>query len=367
MKIIIDTYIPYIHGALESVAEVVYLPYQQITPEVVKDADALIVRTRTQCNASLLDGSRVKFIASATIGYDHIDAAYCKANNITWTNAPGCNALSVAQYIASVLCMVCERNHYCLRQKTIGIIGVGAVGSKIAKLAEGFGMKVLLNDPPRADKEGSEGFASIEQIYEEADFITFHTLLSKDGPHPTYHLANDDFFQSLKKKPVIINAARGEVIRTASLLMAMDKELVSEVVLDCWENEPHIHSELLMRTLIATPHIAGYSADGKGNAAMQSVQSVSKFFGLGLNNWQVPEIPEPMEIDFSLEMSAEEFFLETYEVEADSLRLKLSPDTFERQRSHYPFRREPSAYLNMMNDKLKAEFLQKFPVFIDKN
>jgi erythronate-4-phosphate dehydrogenase len=365
LKIIIDTYIPYIKGVLEDVAEVEYLSYKQMTPASVADADALIVRTRTQCNETLLAGSKIKFIASATIGYDHIDARYCSEHGIKWTNAPGCNALSVAQYMASALSLLAQKSNFDLSDKTMGIVGVGAVGSKIAELAKSFGMRVLLNDPPRARKEGNEGFVSLAEICKQADIISFHTLLNVSGEDTTLHLANDDFFNSLERKPIIINASRGEIVSTSALLKAIEDGKISDVVLDCWENEPNIHPELLHKTVLATPHIAGYSAEGKANAATQSVQAVSRHFGLGLDDWEVRDIPEAYDIDFSSTTDISQFFLETYDIEADSLRLKFSPETFEKQRSHYPFRREPRAYLSQMSDELKEQFLGQFPLFWD--
>ena len=337
-----------------------------MTAETVRDADALIVRTRTRCDEKLLKGSKVKFIASATIGYDHIDAEYCRANNIRWTNAPGCNAVSVAQYLASALSFLAVKNKFDIASKTIGIVGVGAVGSKAAELAKSFGMRVLMNDPPRARREKSDEFVSLAQICEEADIITFHTPLNASGEDATYYLANEQFFNALKKKPVIINSARGEIVETKALLKAIEEEKVSDIVLDCWENEPNIDRELLYKTRLATPHIAGYSADGKANAAVYAVQLVSKFFSLGLDNWQVPNLPKPYPLDFSLTNDIHDFFLETYDIEADSLRLKFSPETFENQRSNYLFRREPKAYFSLLNEEFKEEFEKRFGIFCSK-
>ncbi len=364
MKIIIDSYIPYIRGVLDSVADVQYMSYKQMTAATIYDADALIIRTRTRCDESLLKGSKVKFIASATIGYDHIDAQYCRAHNIQWTNAPGCNAVSVAQYIASALSFIAEKNNYSLASKTIGIVGVGAVGSKVAELAQSFGMQILLNDPPRARREQSNKFVSLSEVCEKADIISFHTLLNTEGEDKTYYLADKDFFKALKKQPVIINAARGEIVETTALLRALEENKVSDVVMDCWENEPNINRELLYKSLLATPHIAGYSAEGKANAATHSVQAVSRFFCLGLDNWQVTDLPEPYPLDFSLTDDVSDFFTETYDIEADSLRLKFSPDTFENQRSNYPFRREPKAYLHLLNKEFRERFEKQFKVFI---
>lgn len=361
MKIVIDNYIPYIKGALEGVAEVEYLSANSITTETIKDADALIVRTRTHCNQDLLAGTKVKFIASATIGYDHIDNNYCRKAEIKWTNAPGCNALSVAQYMASLFSLLQKKKGIKLEEQTIGIIGVGSVGTEVEKLAKAFGMNVLINDPPRARREKNIHFVSLEEIAEKADIITFHTWLSREGEYPTYHLADSNFFHSLKRKPIIINAARGEIIDTSALKTAINKGKVSEVCLDCWENEPTIDLELLEKCFVATPHIAGYSADGKANAAMQSVHSVSRFFNFGKETWKPDELPEGLKIDFS-ENDIYDFFLETYDILRDNNLLKSSPETFEKQRSDYPFRREPKAYKN----RLPKGFEKQFPLFFEE-
>ena len=231
MKIIIDNKIPYIKEAVQRIAdEVVYAPGKDFTPELVRDADALIVRTRTHCNRDLLEGSRVKFIATATIGFDHIDTEYCKQAGIEWTNAPGCNSASVAQYIQSSLLVWKSVRNKRLNELTIGIIGVGNVGSKVAKVAQDFGMRVLLNDLPREKKEGAERFSSLEKIAEECDIITFHVPLYKEGKYKTFHLADEVFFQSLKRKPVIINTSRGEVIQTDALLKALNSRMISDAI-----------------------------------------------------------------------------------------------------------------------------------------
>ena len=251
MKIVIDNKIPYIREAVTRIAsEVVYAEGIDFTPEMVKDADVLIVRTRTRCNRFLLEGSSVKFIATATIGFDHIDTEYCREAGISWSNAPGCNAASVAQYIESVLTLLKMARLEDLSQYTLGIVGVGNVGKKVAELGTQLGMKVLLNDPPRADEEGSEGFVSLQEIAEQSDIITFHTPLIRGGKYNTFHLAAEEFFGMLKKQPVIINSGRGEVIKTEILKAAMDRHLVSEVILDVWENEPNIDLELLGRVVI---------------------------------------------------------------------------------------------------------------------
>ena len=352
MKIIIDDKIPYIQGALEPYAEVVYLPGSKTTAEVVKDADALITRTRTICNESLLAGSSVKMIASATIGYDHIDTAYCDKAGIKWTNAPGCNAKSVEQYIASALMVMAERKLGPLAGKTIGVVGVGNVGSKVAKIAELFGMRVLLNDPPRARAEGESGFVSLEKILQESDVITLHVPLNQEGVDATFHLADEKLFSRMARKPLFINSCRGEVVETAALKQAILAGQVSGTVVDCWENEPNLDTELLALVDLATPHIAGYSRDGKAKGTEMSVQAVSRFFGLGSKNWKATNVEKPAvtEIlidgtDKTTQQILSEAILATYDIREDDARLRSSLSTFEKQRGDYPVRREFPAFV----------------------
>ena len=347
MKIIIDDKIPYIKGALEPYAEVVYLPGKSTTPEMVKNADAIITRTRTKCNAELLEGSTVKMIATATIGYDHIDTAYCYKAGIEWTNAPGCNSWSVAQYIMAALHSLAESKNIELKRLTIGVIGAGNVGSKVARFCKIIGMKVLVNDPPRQRKEGNDGFCSLETIQQQADVITFHTPLTFDGMDKTFHLANQNFLNNCKKGIIFINSSRGEVMETLAINKAIDSGKISTAIIDCWENEPNIDLELLGKAFLATPHIAGYSKDGKANGTSMSIQAISKKFGLGIDNWQCKnvELPPITSILINGEGKTEqqilaEAILFTYRITEDSDRLKNTPETFENQRGDYPVRRE---------------------------
>ena len=351
MKIIIDDKIPYIHGAFENVAEVIYLPGSETTSDVVKCADAIITRTRTICNEKLLADSSVKFIATATIGYDHIDTDYCDATGIKWTNAPGCNSKSVEQYIASALMVLQEEKKLPLKDLCIGIVGVGNVGSKVARICEIFGMKVLLNDPPRKRAEGDEQFVSLQQILNEADIITLHVPLNMKGENATFHLINYNFFSSLKRKPILINSCRGEVIETNAVKSALKKNQISGFICDCWENEPDIDAELLHKTEIATPHIAGYSKDGKATGTRMSVQAISKFFNLGLNDWEPSGIELPKNPEIIIDgtnLTEQEIIakaiLHTYDVRNDDKLLRENPENFELQRGNYPVRREFSAF-----------------------
>ncbi|WP_297092508.1 4-phosphoerythronate dehydrogenase PdxB [uncultured Draconibacterium sp.] len=363
MKIVIDNKIPYIKGALEPFAEVVYLPGNLTTPDVVKDADALITRTRTICNRKLLAGSKVKFIATATIGFDHIDTDYCEEAGIKWTNAPGCNAESVNQYIASALFSWSMRKRVDLASLTIGIIGVGNVGKRVEKTCRTLGMNVLLNDPPRERVEGKQYFTSLETIKREADIITFHVPLNESGKDATYHLANEEFLQSLTKKPLIINSCRGEVTDNEAIYNAIEANDIDGFIVDCWENEPDISLDLLNLSDFGTPHIAGYSKDGKANGTKMSVQALSKFFGLGIDNWEPQEIEKPTNTTIEINGNQRreysilaEAILSTYDIENDDDNLREAPLKFEQLRGDYPVRREFATYSvkadNINNDTL---------------
>lgn len=351
MKIIIDDKIPYIRGAFEPVAEVLYLPGAKTTADLARDADALITRTRTLCNEQLLAGSKVKMIATATIGYDHIDTDYCEKAGIKWTNAPGCNSRSVEQYIASVLMVWAESRKLNVKDLCIGVVGVGNVGSKVVNISKLMGMTVLKNDPPRKRKEGSSEFVELDEILEKADIISLHVPLEMTGEDATFHLANDPFFNRLKKKPLLINSCRGEVTDTRAVKKAIQDGQISGFVADCWEDEPDIDPELLEAAFLATPHIAGYSRDGKATGTRMSVQAISDFFGLNVNNWLPSgvELPAQPLITINGEgLSDQEIMakaiLHTYDIREDDARLRKNPSDFEKQRGDYPVRREFGAY-----------------------
>lgn len=344
MKVIVDDKIPFIREAIESIAdEVIFIPGKEFTPAIVKDADALIVRTRTLCNRKLLKGSKVKFIATATIGYDHIDTAYCKEAGIAWTNAPGCNSNSVAEYIESALVLL-KRRDVALEDMTMGIIGAGNVGSRVATKARGFNMKVLENDPPRAAAEGNGKFCSLEEIAENCDIISFHTPLIMDGEYKTFHLADEKFFQSLKKRPIIINTSRGEVIDTQALLNAINCERVSDVIIDVWEREPNIDLRLLHHAFIATPHIAGYSADGKANATRMALEALCKFFDIE-PDFEITITPRPRITAKWILHNYNNIPLRAYDPTTDTQKLKAHPEKFEEMRNNHPTnRRESEVY-----------------------
>lgn len=343
MKVIADNKIPYIREALGRIAdEVLYVPGCEFTPELVREADALIIRTRTRCDRRLLEGSRVKFIATATIGYDHIDTDYCRRAGIAWTNAPGCNAASVAQYVQSVLLLLQRERGMRPDCRTIGIVGVGHVGSRVAEVARGLGMNVLLCDPPRAAREESGDFLPLEELARACDILTFHVPLIREGEYRTFHLADTDFFRTLCRKPVLINTSRGEVVETAALKEALEAGKISDAVIDVWENEPHIDLDLLDKVYIGTPHIAGYSADGKANATRMSLDALCRHFGIEAAYHIEPPCPANGLVTAPDRSSA---LLQIYDPRRDSHALKEHPDRFETLRGDYPLRREEQAYI----------------------
>lgn len=352
LHVVADDKIPFLKGVLEPFAVVRYLPGSKITRADLAGADALLTRTRTKCNAELLDDTPVKFIASATIGYDHIDTAYCESRGIFWTNAPGCNSGSVAQYITSLLLCRAVRTKQALAGMTLGVVGVGNVGSKVARNARLLGMNVLLNDPPRARAEGPEAFVSIETIRKEADIITFHVPLIRNGPDATFHYADETFFNALAKKPFIINSSRGEVADNPALRNALDKGLIAGAALDVWENEPDIDLGLMAKLDFATPHIAGYSSDGKANGTAMSILALAKFFSLKFDPAALLSPPMPsaplIELDDASGKTREELLWKavaaTYDIREDDRRLRAVPAEFEKQRGAYPLRREFTAY-----------------------
>jgi erythronate-4-phosphate dehydrogenase len=347
MKIVVDDKIPYLKGALEPFAELLYLPGAEMTPELVRDADALITRTRTICDERLLKGSSVKYIASATIGADHIDAEYCRKQGIVWSNAPGCNAGGVCQYVAAALFAYTQKRHLKLRDLTIGIVGVGHVGEKVATLCDAIGMQVLLNDPPRQKAEGAKVFTALDRIQKHADIISFHVPLNTAGEFATRHMVDNGFLKGLCKNPLLINTCRGEVFDSAAVRNALAFGILSGVVVDCWENEPEIDLALLEKADIGTPHIAGYSRDGKANGTMMSVRAVSRFFKLGIDTWE--PTGEGLQGTTSIQLDGQnkdqesvltEAVLAIYDILADDRSLRAAPEDFERLRDQYNLRRE---------------------------
>ena len=360
MKIVADNKIPYIKGVLEQVAqEVVYVPGTEITGDVVRDANVLLTRTRTRCDRSLLEGSAVEFIGTATIGTDHIDLDYCQRHGITVVNAPGCNAPAVAQWVHATILQWMQANNV-TQPITLGVVGVGHVGSIVARWAQQLGYRILLNDPPlaecyaRGSGIGNRGsgndlsslpsqlsplnlslstlpsqLSPLNLLQRECDVITFHTPLTNDGKYPTWHLCDETFLQDLKRCKLILNAARGAVCDNEALL-----RWHGDVALDCWEHEPAINRELLGKTVVATPHIAGYSRQGKMRGTMMVIEALNRYFDWHL---PVPEIDKPL---LGAATVTPQLIIDSYNPLHDTAALKAAPSQFESLRNNYHLREE---------------------------
>ena len=279
MKIIADENIPFVKECFASIGEVQALSGRRITPEAVANADILLVRSITSVNEKLLSNSNVKFVATATIGFEHVDVDYLKKRNIGFASAPGSNANSVAEYIVAALLSVAKKHKITLEGKSIGVVGVGNVGTKVAKKCAALGMNVVLNDPPLSRQTGDKKYMPLQELF-GCDFITLHTPLTCEGQDKTFHLADETFFNSLKSGCVFINTSRGGVHDTSALKAAIRSKKLCAVILDVWENEPNIDCELLRLVDVSTPHIAGYSLDGKIAGMIMIYNADCEHFGL---------------------------------------------------------------------------------------
>lgn len=329
MKIVADSKIPYLRGLLETAGHhVVYLPGTQIAASDVRDARVLLTRTRTRCNQQLLEGSNIEMIGTATIGMDHIDLDYCNSHSIKVFNSPGCNAPAVAQWVhASILMWMKTFNIHA--PITLGVVGVGHVGSIVARWAQQLGYQVLLNDPLRAKQEGVAGFSTLEELQRECDVITFHTPLTSDGDYPTWHLCDKQFLKGLQKCRLLMNAARGGVCDNQALL-----NWDGNLALDCWENEPTINLSLVEKSFIATPHIAGYSLQGKQRGTAMIIEALNRLY-----DWNI----SPPQANTPLNGAAHvtpQSILDSYNPLTDTANLKTSPRSFETLRNTYSLRQE---------------------------
>lgn len=350
MKIVADHKIPFLNEVFEPYAKVVYIPGDKIKKNQLKDADALLTRSVTLCNSELLQGTSVKLIASATIGDDHIDKEFCQKNHIKWTTAQGCNANAVVQYFTSALLCVSELTGFTLKEKTIGIIGVGNIGSKVAKVCRALGMKVLLNDPPRERMEGTSAFTDLITLQTEADIITFHAPLTYGGSDKTFHLLDHNFVDRFSKPVILINTSRGPVTDSGALTYGTEQGKFAQIILDVWEGEPHIDSELLNLVAIGTPHIAGYSIEGKARATEMVVQSVSEFFNFSLKTWK-PELEIHSKVlrfdllNLNEQQALQKVIRAVYDIRIDDELLRKNPSGFDQLRGNYVFRRENSGII----------------------
>jgi erythronate-4-phosphate dehydrogenase len=305
MKIVADANIPYAADCFSCIGEVRVVGGREMRRDTVSDADVLLVRSITRVNADLLEGSRVRFVGTATIGFDHVDTGYLREANIGFASAPGSNANSAAEYVTAGLLAAGRRCGIELEGKSIGVIGAGNVGSRVAKKCSGLGMKVFLNDPPLRRQTGDTKYLPLEELY-DCNFITLHTPLTFEGADKTYHLADEGFFKSLKDDCVFINASRGAVADGGALKTAIRSGRFDFVVLDVWENEPDIDTGLLGLTGIGTPHIAGYSLDGKITGMIMIYEAVCEYFGLKPKYHIEDFLPEPAVGELEIESSGDE-------------------------------------------------------------
>lgn len=332
--------------AFETLGKVVVVPDRQIGPEHLKEADALIVRSKTKVTPELLTGSAVRFVGTATAGFEHVDFQALEKQGIGWCAAPGCNADSVADYFTAALLFLYKNHGVQLEGKTIGIIGVGQVGSRIAKRAEALGLHVLLNDPPRAAKEGAQGFQALETLLAESDIVTLHVPLTVEKPWPTWHMADCRFFEQMKFGSVFINAARGKVLDADALLLAKERGIVAHAVLDVWDPEPRIRTDVLNAAIIGTPHIAGHSFEGKLNGTVQVYREACRFFEVApawnpatlLPVQAIPELKIDSRGKTDLDVLAEAV-LAIYDISTDQLTAG-NADQFDKLRAKYRVRRE---------------------------
>lgn len=340
LKIVADKAIPFLEGVFDPYADMTFLPGDKIGPEDVRDADVLMVRTRTKCNADLLEGSKVKFIATATIGTDHIDFPYCDSKGIVVRNAPGCNAGGVMEYVFSALYGLASRKSISLQGDAIGIIGVGHVGSLIERMGRALGFKILKCDPPRAEAEGSFGFCDLEYLLQNSQIVTLHVPLDET----TRGMADSEFFSLMQPGAFFINAARGEVVCDDALKAAIPK--LGPVIIDTWNHEPDIDLDLMDKVAIATPHIAGYSYQGKQNGTAAAVRAVAHYFGITelYEFFPKTDLPENEAVKLDLkglnQGEIASVLQYNYPIFTDDFMLRLNPENFDKLRSEYNYRRE---------------------------
>lgn len=330
-RIIVDDNIPFIKGRLEPFADTVYADQFGFTPELVRDADAMVIRTRTRCDENLLKGSKVKIIATATIGMDQFDLGWCRDNGITCRNSPGCNAPGVAQYVWSALL----RSGFDPERHTLGVVGCGNVGSIVADWGRRLGADVLVNDPPKAAAGASlPGHAELPELLREADAVTLHTPLTRDGEWPSFHLIGEAALALMKPGALLVNAARGPVADNAALRRAVASGHIRAVI-DTWEGEPKLDKELLSLLKYGTFHIAGYSLEGKQRATRTVLEAIGEHFGFAPD---LSGLEGPYKAPVRISAKA---ILDSYNPISDTLQLKADPDAFDTLRANYSFRREP--------------------------
>ncbi|MDP6629791.1 MAG: 4-phosphoerythronate dehydrogenase [Kiritimatiellia bacterium] len=367
MKIVAAKNMPFVAEAFGTLGDVTLLDGRSISAADVRDADLLVTRSTTPITPGLLDGSRVRFYGTATIGTDHIDIPYIEEQGLTWYSAAGCNANSVSEYLTAALLCVAQKHGLTLAGRTIGVVGVGNVGTRVVEKADALGMTVIPNDPPRERRgdrapEGKRrpeagrgrGWASLPELLAESDVVTLHTPLTQEGEDATVHLADEGFFAQLKPGCIFINAARGPIVDTDALLRAMECGIVAHAIIDTWEGEPDFRTDLMERAAIVSPHIAGYSYEGKYMGTVMVYREACRFLGVE-PSWTPdallppPGVPElTAHADLPAETALWDLVRRVYDIEADDARMRALRSGDEAERRHhfdglrksYPIRRE---------------------------
>lgn len=361
MKLVVDENISFAKEAFSLFGEVTLLPGREITNDNLKATDVLIVRSVTNVDETLLKNTPVKFVGTATIGTDHVDLDYLKFNHIAFADAKGCNAYAVAEYVLTAFVKICADEKISLQEKSIGIVGVGNVGSKVVKFAELLGLKVFKNDPPLQRINPQEKFYSLEEIL-KCDIVTLHVPLTFEGEDKTFHLIDEEKLAQLKENSFLINTSRGAVIDNSALRKFISQKKLN-VALDVWENEPDVDLSLLEGVKIATPHIAGYTLEGKVNGTVMIFNSLNEFLGTKYQfDFKLPEIKHNLldynKSEFDL-IEFENLISRIYNIESDTNQLKKMLyfnredrlKYFDALRKNYPLRREFNNYKIKLNSK----------------
>lgn len=365
MKIVIASSLEQGEAAFSALGEVRVLDESAISRQDLLDADALIVRSKTRLDAELLRDTPVRFAATATAGVDHVDQAWLAKQGIEFYAAYGCNATAVTEYVFSALLNVAAETGRPLPGRTLGIVGVGQVGSRLAKKAKALGLECLLNDPPRVENEGLEGFHDLDTVLAESDLLSFHVPLIDEGPWPTRNLLTPERLKKLKPGALVVNACRGEISTESAWMEAVDSGCIGTLVLDVFPEEPEVSDELLSRCRFATPHIAGHSFEGKLNGTLQCREACRAFFHVDPKSvgW-VPIFPEPIQ-DAGAGDSLQDLFQAVYDIREDDRRfreaLHAAPgngrkEAFHRLRRTYPLRFEASHHRLGKLDALHRAF-----------
>ncbi len=351
VKIIVDENIPFGREAFKNFGEVESYNGREIDASLCKDADALIVRSITKVDESLLDHSSIKFVGTTTIGTDHINQTYLKKKHITFSSAVGCNSYSVAEYVFSALSYLSNKYKFNLNKLSIGVVGYGNIGKKVVTIAEALGMQVVVNDPPLERSTNKRDFSTLEEVL-KCDIVTFHVPLNRSGVDKTIHLLNEGNISLVKKSAILINSSRGPVVSNEALKKRLDKKRDIYAVLDVWEREPNYDSELLGLVEIGTPHIAGYSYEGKVNGTVMIYDALSKYLDID-PDWK----PTLLRIlDNQLELNGSEtqeellakLFSKSYNIMDDDILLRQAEE-FDMLRKTYRVRRELSNFEVLMN------------------